>query len=136
LVDVSQDRRPVDQRAERPSIRRWDWTLFCGPFQAAECVGGPGDEPPAKGHFQEVAPPTWREAERSIKRCATRAGVDECDLNLLAVLDAKRQRNVEGELPEGLQVNHVEGYAEDAGSKDKLIASADRSRRRFDQSRP
>jgi len=36
-----------------------------------------------------VAPPTWREAERSIKRCATRAGVDECDLNLLAVLDAK-----------------------------------------------
>jgi dienelactone hydrolase len=52
--------------AERPSIRRWDWTLFCDPFQATECVGGPGDEPPAKGHFQEVAPPTWGEAERSI----------------------------------------------------------------------
>jgi len=71
-----------------------------------------------------------------MKRRATRAGVDVCDLNLLAVLDAKRQRNVECELPGGLQGNHVEGDGEHAGSKDELIASAERSRRRFNQSRP
>jgi hypothetical protein len=91
-------------RTQRLSFRRRDWTLFAGLFQAPERVGGPGDELPAKDHLKEPTPPTWREAERSIKRRATRVGVDGCDLNLLAVLDAKGQRNVERELPRRLHV--------------------------------
>ena len=68
------------------------------PVSSAECVAGPGDEASAEDHFQELAPPTWREAERSIECRTTRTSVDECDLNLFAVLDAERQRNVQGEL--------------------------------------
>ena len=70
-----------------------------------------------------------------MERRATRVGVDGCDLNLLAVLDGKGQRNVQRELPRGVQVEHVEGDVKYPGSKDETIARAHCSRRPVDQFR-
>lgn len=102
-------------------------------FKRLSASAGPVTNRRPKAIFRRW--PTKREAERSIQRCATRAGVDECDLNLLTVLDAKRQRNVESELP-GASRSTTSKVMGNTGSKDEQIAGADRSRRRFDQSRP
>jgi hypothetical protein len=67
---------------------------------------------------------------------AARVGVDWYDLNLLVVLQAEWQRDVQRQLPRRIQINHVERDVEHAGSKDETVAGAERASGRFDEWRP